>query len=125
MTTLLILAGVFDLAFAAFHLRFWKVFRWSEELPKLSRANHGITQVFNLCLTYVFLIMAAACLLMPHDLISTRLGRFALGSFALFWALRTVYQPVFFGLKHPLSIGLFAAFIVGTALHAIPLCGPV
>ena len=45
-------------------------------------------------------------------------GRLALGSFALFWALRAVYQPMFFGLKHPLSIGLFVVFLLGTAIHA-------
>jgi hypothetical protein len=44
-----------------------------------------------------------------------------LGSFALFWALRAVYQPMFFGLKHPLSIGLFVVFLLGTAIHALPL----
>jgi hypothetical protein len=123
MTIVLMLAGVFDLAFAVFHLRFWKVFRWHDELPKLSRANRGIMQVLNLCLTYVFVVMAAACLFMPDELISIRVGQFALGSFALFWALRTAYQPLFFGLKHPLSVGLFVAFIVGTAIHAIPLFG--
>jgi hypothetical protein len=120
---LLVLAGVFDLAFAAFHLRFWRIFRWREELPRLSFANRGILQILNLCLTYIFIAMGAACLLLADDLTATRLGRLALGSFALFWALRAIYQPVFFGLKHPLSIGLFLAFLLGTAIHALPLLG--
>lgn len=118
---LLILAGVFDLGFAIFHLRFWKIFRWREELSKVSFANRGIMQVLNLCLTYVFLAMSAACLLVPADLLSTRLGQALLGSFAIFWGLRAIYQPVYFGLKHPLSLGLFIAFLTGTAIHALPL----
>ena len=122
---LLVLAGVFNLAFAVFHLGFWRIFRWRTELPRLSFANRGILQVLNLCLTYVFLMMGAACLLVADDLATSRLGRFVLGSFALFWALRAIYQPVFFGLKHPLSIGLFVAFLLGTAIHLLPLLGSV
>lgn len=67
--------------------------------------------------------MGAACLLYGDDLATSGLGRFVLGSFALFWALRALYQPVFFGLKHPLSIGLFVAFVLGTAIHLVPLLG--
>jgi tryptophan-rich sensory protein len=120
---LLVLPGVFDLAFAVFHLGFWRIFGWREELPRLSFANRGILQVLNLCLTYVFVVMAATCLLVADDLTTSGLGRFLLGSFALFWALRAIYQPVFFGLKHPLSIGLFVAFLLGTAIHLLPLLG--
>lgn len=118
---LLILAGVFDFAFAAFHLGFWKIFRWREELPRLSFANRGILQILNLCLTYIFLVMGAACLFLAEDLVTSRIGRMALASFALFWALRAIYQPVFFGLSHPLSIGLFVAFLLGTSMHLLPL----
>lgn len=122
---LLVLAGVFNLAFAAFHLGFWKIFHWRDQLPRLSFANRGILQILNLCLIYVFIVMGAACLLLPDDLATSRLGRFVLGSFALFWALRAIYQPVFFGLKHPLSIGLFVAFVLGTAIHLLPLLGSI
>lgn len=118
---MLVIAGLFNLAFAAFHLGFWKIFRWRDELPKLSFANRGILPILNLCLTYVFIVMGAACLLFGDDLTKAPLGRFVLGSFALFWALRAIYQPVFFGLKHPLSIGLFVAFVLGTAIHLLPL----
>jgi hypothetical protein len=122
---LLVLAGLFDLAFAAFHLCFWKIFRWRDELPRLSFANRGILQILNLCLTYIFVVMGAVCLLFGNDLTTSRLGRFVLGSFALFWALRAIYQPFFFGLKHPLSIGLFVAFVLGTAIHLLPLLGSI
>jgi len=125
VTVLLVFAGAFDLAFAAFHLRFWSIFRWREELPKLSFANRGILQILNLCLIYIFLVMGAACLLFADVLTTTRFGRFTLGSFAIFWALRAIYQPVFFGLKHPLSIWLFIAFLIGTAIHALPLLGSI
>lgn len=120
---LLMCAGVFNLGFAAFHFCFWKLFRWGKELPKLSFANRGIMQILNLCIIYVFLVMAAACLLVPTELLSTRLGQLLLGSFALFWGLRAAYQPVYFGLKHPLSWGLFIVFLIGTAIHALPLLG--
>lgn len=122
---LLFLAGAFNLAFAAFHLGFWSIFRWREELPRLSFANRGILQILNLCLIYIFVVMGAACLFLADDLTATRPGRFALASFSLFWALRAIYQPVFFGLKHALSIGLFLAFLVGAVMHLFPLLGSI
>jgi hypothetical protein len=50
--------GCFHLAFAIFHCGFWKLFGWTRELPKLNRINRGVMQILNLCLTFVFLILA-------------------------------------------------------------------
>jgi hypothetical protein len=116
---LLIAAGLFNLAFALFHLFFWPLFNWAQELPRLSVANRGIVPVLNICLTYVFALTAALLLLLPLQVAGTELGRLLLVAGSGFWLLRAILQPIFFPLRHPLSATLFGVFILGTILHAL------
>jgi hypothetical protein len=116
-SALIVAAGAYNLAFALFHLLFWRLFHWPEQLPKLTVANAGIMQVMNLCLTYLFVVCGAICLWFGAALVETELGRFVLLALAGFWFIRTVYQPMFFGLTHPCSRMLFVIFIAGTAIH--------
>ena len=44
-TALLALCAAHSFSFAAFHLAFWKLFDWREELPRMSLANRAILQV--------------------------------------------------------------------------------
>lgn len=117
MTMLIVAAGVFNLAFAVFHLFFWRLFRWDEELPRLGAVNRGIMQVLNLSLTYCFAVSALLLLSFPIAVASTDIGRFLLLAMTGFWLMRAVFQPMFFGLKAPLSLGLFVVLIVGVLLH--------
>jgi hypothetical protein len=118
MSALLFSAGLFNLVFAAFHLLFWRLFRWPDELSRLGFANRGIMQVLNLCLTYMFVLMGGVFLLYPAQLQGTDLGRWLLLGMTGFWLVRLIYQPMFFGLRHRPSIVLFAVFSVGVLLHA-------
>lgn len=120
---LILAAGLFNLAFAVFHLFFWRVFGWQQELPRLGMANRGIMQVLNLCLTYVFAVAACIFLLFPLEVASTDLGRFLLLAMAGFWLTRTIFQPMFFALNHPLSVALFGVFILGALIHGFAWWG--
>lgn len=115
---LIVAAGCYNLAFAIFHLLFWRLFRWPQQLPRLNAANAGIMQVLNLCLAYVFVVAAMLCFWFGAELGGTELGQFVLVALAIFWAARAVYQPMFFGLSHPFSVALFGIFILGAAIHA-------
>lgn len=110
-------AGLFNLAFAIVHLFFWRLFRWPEQLPRLSAVNAGIVQVLNLCLTYLLAIAGLACLLFPLSMGTSELGRFLLLALTGFWIARAIFQPMFFGLAHAVSVTLFVMFIAGAALH--------
>jgi hypothetical protein len=110
-------AGVFDLALALFHLLFWRLFGWPRSLEASGSVNRGITQILNLAITYLFVLAALLCFLFPHELAATAMGRFWLFAMAGFWLARSLVQPLFFSLRHPLSLALFAAFLGGTALH--------
>ena len=112
-------AGVFNLALAAFHLSFWRLFGWPRSLAESGAINRGVTQILNLAVTYLFVLSGLVCLLFPSELATTALGRFWLAAMASFWLARTLIQPSFFGLRHPLSLTLFGVFIAGSIIHGI------
>lgn len=122
-TTFLTIGGIYCLVFGLFHLLFWKIFRWKEDLRHLTPVNRAIMQVLNLCLTYVFLFFAALCFLFQEQLLTAGLGQFVLGAIAVFWFLRAVEQIWFFGMKTAISIGFFFLFLVGSGLFLIPVLG--
>ena len=113
--------GVFALAFAAFHLCFWKVFRWESELARLSSLNRAIVQVLNLCLTFVFLVFAWVSWRHAGALLGEGLGRTLAWSIAAFWYLRAAEQVVFFGTRKPVSIVFLLLFLLGGSLYAVAL----
>lgn len=119
MNWLLAVAGLYNLAFAVFHLFFWRLFRWDQELPRLGMANRGIVQVLNLCLTYLFAAMAFILWLFPHEIARTALGHFLLFLLTGFWLMRALLQPMFFGWRHGLSVVLFAIFMLGALIHGL------
>ena len=88
-------AAGYNVALALFHLGFWRMFRWPEELPKLHPANRGVMQVMNIMLIAFLLLMAGIQVLAPAELAATRTGRLLLAGLAGCWILRAVLQPIF------------------------------
>lgn len=118
--TFLFAGGIFHLALAVFHLFFWRIFHWKEDLAALTRINRAIMQILNLCLTFLFFVMAYVSFAHATELISTALGRTILASIALFWILRLILQFVFFGARHRISILFVFIFAIGASLYFIP-----
>lgn len=50
--------ALYNLAFAIFHLTFWKLLNWKDELQRVSANNRAVMQTLNLCLTFVFFLAA-------------------------------------------------------------------
>lgn len=119
--TLIYLCGAHSLAFAVFHLAFWKLFDWPAALRQTNTATRAVTQILNLRLIYVFLGVAVLCFWLPQELLGTRLGHVLLAGMALFWAGRLVEQFVF--LRHNVLMVhvLTALFVLGIVLFALPL----
>ena len=116
-------AGAFDLAIAALHLGFWRLFRWKEQLPRMAKVNGAVMQALNLVLTAVLAGLGALCLVHAGTLAGSALGRQLLGGVAALWLFRAVLQPWLFGLRHPVSAAFVPVFVIGAALHAAPLLG--
>lgn len=110
-----LLAGVFDLALALFHLSFWRLLGWPATLGGSGRVNAAVTQVLNVMLAYVFATVGAA--LVAYSLAARPLAPIVPLAAAGFWLLRLVLQPLMFPPAAGWSIGLAAVFAVGAALH--------
>jgi hypothetical protein len=121
MNGLVTTAGLYDAAFGIFHLFFWRIFHWREDLENLSSVNRSIMQVLNLCLIFLFFVMAYACLFQSQEMLSTGLGRTLMVSLSLFWFLRAIEQVIFFGTKNAVSLGFILVFLAGCVLHLLPL----
>lgn len=119
--TLLMFGGIFNLVFAVFHLSFWRIFNWQQDLKPLRYVNRALMQILNLCLTFVFFIFAYISFSYTYDLLITRLGHSIIASISVFWFLRAFMQVAFFGLKNKTSILFFVLFLIGGVLYIYPL----
>jgi len=113
----LYIAAAYNAGFGLFHLGFWKFFEWKRDLGKVSEVNRGVMQVLNICLTLVFTGAAVLYATGGQALYSSSIGQGLLIFFAVFWALRLVLQPVFFG-NDRISLVFSGIFAAGAALHA-------
>jgi len=121
MESLLIVGSFYNLAFAIFHILFWKIFKWNSELSKLNFLNRAIMQVLNLCLTFCFLLFSYISFYHTSELLTTDLGKTILTGIAVFWFLRAIEQVIFFKLKHWSSVMFLMAFVGGTIIYAMPV----
>lgn len=119
--SLLYIGGFFNLGFAIFHLFFWNIFDWRNDLKSIRYVNRAILQILNLCLIIIFFIFAYISFAYPIDLLVTRIGHSLLVSISLFWFLRAFMQIAFFGLKNKISVLLFVLFLFGGIIYIYPL----
>ncbi|ALN65199.1 putative membrane protein [Lysobacter antibioticus] len=115
------LGGLHSLAFAAFHMAFWKLFGWRRSLQTATVADRAILQILNLRLIYVLLGIAALCFFYTDELQDTALGRAVLVGMSLFWIGRTIEQFVFLRINRPMVHVLTALFVLGAVIFAMPL----
>jgi hypothetical protein len=120
LKTLIYIGGFYCLAFALFHLAFWKLFDWKTELPKLNPINRGVMQVLNLRLTYLFFVIAFICFFFAEDLLKTNLGNIILGAISLFALMRAIEQLIFWKVEK-IGAAFFVVFLLGAGIFAAPL----
>jgi len=117
----ILIGGFYNLGFVVFHLMFWKIFQWKKDLSSLTFINRSVMQILNLCLTFVFLVMAYVSFFHTPELVQTNLGRMLLIGFSLFWFLRMIEQVIFFGMRNRVSVILVVIFFFGSIIYMIPL----
>lgn len=116
--------GLLHLLWAAFHLRFPRMFRWNNALAALDPVNRGVMQVMNLCLVFQFLACASLSLLYADALTGTPLGRAVCAGLASFWLLRLGLQFTHFRAFALRSLLLDVFFAATCAAYALPLLLP-
>ncbi len=117
---ILFCGGLYHGLLALFHLGFWKIFRWKEDLSSLSFINRQVMPILNLCLTFTFVIFGFISVVFPQDLLTTPLGHALLLFLALFWLFRAVLQVTYFGVRRLDSLAFVAFFALGVGLYAVP-----
>jgi hypothetical protein len=118
---ILILGGFYNIGFALFHAKFWTVFNWKNDLPKLTRVNYAIMRILNYCLIFIFLLMAYISFFHQFELLYTGLGNTLLFAFAIFWILRLLMQFKFFGIKNKISNLFVILFLFGGLIYSFVL----
>ena len=121
MKTLITFGGFLWLAFFVFHIFFWKLFDWKNDLENVTKTNKAIMQVLNLCLMLCFLIFSYISLFQTEELLTTSLGKTLLVGMVLFAVFRAIEQVIFFDLKHPRSIAVLFFALIGMTIYLIPL----
>lgn len=114
---MLYIGGLYHLAFFFFHLAFWKLFDWKNDLQSLSEINRAVIQILNLRLMWIFLVFAYVSFFHADDLLTTTLGKTILVGIIFFWLIRAVEQIIFFGLGKKVSIAFFIAFLLGAGFY--------
>ncbi|HTE41113.1 MAG TPA: hypothetical protein VK629_09790 [Steroidobacteraceae bacterium] len=109
-------AGLYDLAFAGFHIAFWQLFHWPDSLAPSGRLNSAVTQTLNVMLSYVFIVAGIALIALAA---LDRDAVFLAAAGAGFWALRALLQPILFGMQSRLSPTMFVIFVFGATLHGL------
>lgn len=121
METIVVVAGVFNLLFGIFHIAFWRLFKWKDQLSQLSFANRGIMQILNWQIVYYFFATAIICFTLPNELLTTRLGNIFLVFCSGFWFFRTIEQFIYLR-KNRIFIHLLTfLFSIGAILFALPI----
>ncbi|MBL8181770.1 MAG: hypothetical protein JNL64_09130 [Blastocatellia bacterium] len=121
MRTLIQIGGVLWIVCFIFHVLFWRLFDWSNDLESINKVNKSIMQVLNLCLMLCFLIFAYISLIHTDDLLGSALGKTMIAGIAAFGVIRFLLQFPFFELRLFRSkLVLFGALVIGI-VYTIPL----
>jgi len=119
--TLIKLGGIYNILLIIFHMMFWRIFNWKQDLKSLTLLNQSIMQVLNISITLIFIIFSYISLAHTGELLNTRLGNTLLVLMSIFWFARAAQQVIFFKLKHWASWLFMVFFIIGGVLYGVPV----
>ncbi len=119
-TIIIYICGLYSLGFAIFHILFWRLFDWKNDLKKISFVNRAIIQIANARLIYFFMFVAFVCFFYTPELPGTRLGNVFLLGLSIFWLGRTIEQFIFFKTTNRTINILTFVFAIGAILFTLP-----
>lgn len=95
--TLVIIGGIIFMIFGLFHISFWFIFDWKNELIKLNEINSNVMQMLNIGTAILLLSFGYIMLFYRREILNSRLGRAMLIIFSSFFFARLVAEFVFPG----------------------------
>lgn len=111
-TKLIVFGGLLLILLSLFHLSFWSLFNWQEELPKLSATNSGIMQLSTIGFVSLFLSLGIILIGYRVEIANTKLGKALLFALSFFFLVRTIAEFIFPGSSIKLGIFLFLCIFV-------------
>jgi hypothetical protein len=117
---LVVVGGIYNLLFGIFHLSFWKLFNWGEELSHMSPINRAVMQMLNVAVIVFLFMMACVSMVYSDEMVTTGLGKTLLLGISIFWITRLIGE---FTLKNGTQINpkLVIIFLIGIFLHILPM----
>lgn len=119
--TLIKIGGFYNILLIIFHVLFWRIFNWQEDLKTLTFLNRSTMQVLNISIILVFVIFAYISFTHTNELLNTPLGNTLLVLISIFWFARATQQVIFYKLKHWGSWAFMLFFSLGGVLYGIPI----
>lgn len=111
-TKLIKLGGILLILLAIFHLSFWELFNWQEELPKLSDTNSGIMQISTIGFASLLFPLGIILIRYCIEIANTKLGKALLLALSFFFLIRTIAEFIFPGSSIELGVFLFLCALV-------------
>lgn len=87
--------GILLIILGVFHMCFWYLYDWSDELPKLSQDNNSIVQMMAICTICFLLLMGFILIICRAEITRSRSGRLLLLSLSIFFAVRLILEFIF------------------------------
>ncbi len=113
--------GFLWLGFAVFHMSFWKVFDWKNELAMLMPVNRMIMQAADVCMIYQFIVFAYISFAYAQVLVSQSIGHVVLLTWLGFWILRAGLQFLLGSAKSMASNVTAVVCIIMMVYYAVPV----
>ena len=114
--TIVVIGGILFLIFGLFHITFWFLFDWKNELIKLNEVNSNVMQMLNIGTVVILLSFGCIMLYYRSEILNTRLGNAILIISSLFFFARLIAEIVFPGSSIIFGLILFLCIL----LYLIP-----
>lgn len=118
---MIVVAGLFNLAIAVFHVLLGRLLGWPEKLEVLDRSNRAAMRFLNIALIVLLTTIGLAFSFFTGDVRATPLGHFLVAAMLAFWFVRLVLQPLYLGWWSRSSRRAIPVLVVGVLLHAAAL----
>ncbi len=113
--------GVLNALLGVFHLFFWSLFNWPENLRCLSFDDRAIMQVLNLHVALPVFIFAYISITQSKEMLSSKVGKTMVMGVALFYIVRAINEGIFWKLKDSTSVISLMMWLVIAGLYLVPL----
>ena len=118
---MLFFGGILNLAICVFHVMFWKLYNWPDNLLCLMPDDQARMQVLDILLILVFLFFAFVSLFYCKTMLSSSIGRLLAWFIVIFYFVRIVSQIVFWDVLIIKSIVIIIGCIFLILIYLVPI----